>query len=367
MMTDYPQHFIHLELSTKCALQCPRCPRTEMEGMYKIGELSLDFIKNTFDQISNEIKQIHICGGQGDPIYNNHFLEIIRYLKSLPSSPHLKIITNGSYKSEEWWTELASILTPIDYIVFSIDGWDNKSNNLYRVGSDFDSIIKGLKIMVASPAIVRWSTIIFKFNENKIEDIIELARSLGVDRFDITKSTLFGSKFYGYRDKELGYDPLEPSPENVSTYGGRWGKYTINFFETDIHEKYFVSKEKFNKRREKYLDKYVIPICKCSGLLYIDVEGMLYPCSWVSHPFHIKRGTYSRRRLLWKDNFWSKHKDEINLHKHTIEEVFNSKAWNILESTWDVPEKCFLECENKCLTDNVDYQKIIKKRWGVSY
>ena len=363
-MIDYPQHFIHIELSTKCALKCPRCPRTEMDGMYKIGELSLDFIKNTFDQISNEVQQIHICGGQGDPIYNSNFIDIIRYLKCLPNSPHVKIITNGSYKSEDWWTDLGNTLTQKDCIVFSVDGWDNESNNMYRIGSDFDSILKGINIMVQSDAIVRWATIFFKFNQDKIEKIIDLASCFGVDYFDITKSTLFGSKFFGYKDPTLGYDPLEPDEKYTSEYGGRFGRHTLHLSGRKIYPAYPQIEKRFEDKKKQYEDKFVTPICKCAGVLYIDVEGMLYPCSWVSHPFNLKKGLFSGRRLLGCDNFWLNHKDEINLHKNTVDQAVNSRAWKILESSWESPNKCFIECENKCLSDNVDFQKIMKKRWN---
>ncbi|MHA1817069.1 MAG: radical SAM protein [Candidatus Heimdallarchaeaceae archaeon] len=363
MMIDYPRSFIHLELSTKCALKCPRCPRTEMEGMYKIDEVSLDFIKNTFSQIANEIEQIHICGGQGDPIYNSNFLEIIRYLKGLPNNPYIKIITNGSYKSKEWWKELSSILNSRDIVVFSVDGWDNESNNMYRVGSDFDSIMTGMKVMVDSQAMVRWATILFKFNQDKIETIKGLAEDIGVEHFDITKSSLFGSKFFGYKDDELGYDPLEPDEKYTSEYGGRFSRYTLKLKPTGQYERPPSTQEAFDKKKEQYKDSYIIPVCKCGGLFYIDVEGVFYPCSWVSHPFHLKKGLYSGRRILWKDNFWLKYKDELNLHTHTFDEIFNSRVWKILESSWGSLDKCFLECENKCLNDNVDYQKLIKKKW----
>ena len=365
MTTDYPRHFVHIELSTKCALKCPRCPRTEMKGMYHVGELSLEFIKTSFDQIANEIEQINICGGQGDPIYNTQFLDIIRYFKGLPKNPHLKIITNGSYKSKEWWDELGTILQPNDTVTFSIDGWDDESNNKYRVGSDFDSILQGVKSMVNSKAIVRWSTIIFKFNQDKIKDIISLAKSLGIDSFDITKSALFGSKFFGYKDDVLGYDPLEPDEEYVSSFGGRWGKFTESLTGNRVYPPYKFDKEQFEERRNNWLDNYVIPICKCTGLLYIDVEGILYPCSWVSHPFNIKKGVYSGRRIKWSDNFWTKHKDEMNLHKNTFNEIMNSKPWKILEATWNDLDKCFLECENKCLNDSVEYKKLWRQKWGV--
>jgi len=363
-MIDNQIRFMHLELTTKCALKCPRCPRTEMKGMYKVGQLSLDFIKKTFNQISDKVEQLHICGGQGDPIYNDNFLEIIKYLKNLPTNPYLKIITNGSYKSKSWWEELASILNHRDIIVFSVDGWDNESNNKYRVGSDFKSIVDGMNIMTKSSARSIWATILFKFNQHKIEKIQELARETGFDVFDVTKSSLFGSNFGGYIDKTIGYDPLEPDEEYISEYGGRFGRYTTRLSERTIYTYSLKEKMEFEKRAEQYKDNFIIPICKCVGLYYVDVEGIFYPCSWVSHPWRLKKGLYSGRRVLWKDNFWLKYKDELNLHKYTFDEIFSSNVWKILESSWETVEKCLLECENKCLNENVNYQKLIKNQWS---
>jgi indole-3-glycerol phosphate synthase len=66
-------------------------------------------------------------------------------------------------------------------VTFSIDGWDNESNNKYRVNSEFDSIINGIKVLrTNSPCYIKWSTIYFKFNQLQIDKIIQLAKELGM-------------------------------------------------------------------------------------------------------------------------------------------------------------------------------------------
>jgi MoaA/NifB/PqqE/SkfB family radical SAM enzyme len=100
------------------------------------------------------------------------------------------------------------VLTEQDTVHFSIDGYDNDSNNLYRVNSDFNSIVTGVKALRDnSNCRLVWAAIAFKFNEDRIDHMKNLALSLGMDAFQLTKSTKFGTIYPGYGKD----DPLEPS------------------------------------------------------------------------------------------------------------------------------------------------------------
>ena len=364
-LSRFPLHVVHVELTTKCALKCPRCPRTEMKGMYNVDDMSYEFVKHIFDQIKDQINSINICGGQGDAIYNKDFLKIIKYFKSLKENFRVRLVTNGSYKSREWWNELGSMFTESDTIVFSVDGWDNDSNNQYRVGSDFESILVGIDEMVKSPAMVRWATIAFKFNQNKLKDIEKLAQSLGVDFFDMTKSGAFGSKFKGYNDPELGYDPLEPDDDAlVTTYGSRFARYSVSFRGGSLVP--YIREDKwsawYEEQSKQYEESHIMPICKVGGVSYIDVDGIFYPCSWVSHPFKKKRGLYSGRITYWDDSFWRKNRPNLDLKIHTFEEIMNHELWDFLETSWSEPNACLLTCENKSICEIVRKDNILKEK-----
>jgi len=99
---NYPWQLYHwhFEVSGKCTLKCPRCPRNEADPVPWLNkELDLDFFKQTFspDFLKNTIKRITFCGDIGDPIYASQFLEIVEYLKSCNPKLHIYTITNGSY------------------------------------------------------------------------------------------------------------------------------------------------------------------------------------------------------------------------------------------------------------------------------
>ena len=108
----------HIEISSKCTLKCPRCPRQEVPDTLVSTELKLDFFKQNFPAffILEHVEKLTFCGDDGDPIYAHDFIEVIQYFKSIKPSIAIVIVTNGSYKNEDWWTRLAELLDEQDQI-----------------------------------------------------------------------------------------------------------------------------------------------------------------------------------------------------------------------------------------------------------
>ena len=316
-------HF-HIEISSKCTLRCPRCARQEVPGSLVNTELDLEFFKRNFtaEFIQANVEKITFCGDDGDPIYAHDLIPVIEYIKSI-KPVEIVIITNGSHKKTEWWAELGNALTEQDSVHFSIDGYDHPSNNLYRVNSDYDSIIAGLKTLrAASSCTIVWAAIAFKFNEEHIDSMCNSAKMLGVDRFQLTRSTKFGSIYSGYGVN----DPLEPSVKFISS---------SHRFERDIVD--------FTKRTSKIPDvniklyndvtiqNNVKPLCEIGNKgLYIDARGRLFPCCWVAN-------RYSH------NNEWQTLAEQFNLNHRTLTDA-------VKDPFWDDDFKAFKwqECQQKC-------------------
>lgn len=354
----------HLEISTKCTLKCPRCPRTERKGEYHVGEMSLDLIRRIIspDLLKSEVKKILLCGGQGDPIYHSKFHQVVEYIKSNNPEIEVHITTNGSYKSAEWWMQLAELLNENDQIHFSIDGWDQESNQLYRRNCDFESALNGVRIMAKSKALVNWTTIVFKFNQLHLQDIENLARQAGADRFNPIHSMLFGSHNQSYIDPALGYDPLEPDMDQFVSQYGRHERYS-KVLRTDKsprvreYQKALVKQVKDTEKR--YEGSYITPLCMSGDRgLYVDVEGIVYPCSWVSHPFGSRCSKHRDKVIRSRDSLWIKHRAEFDLKQKSLEEVLASTYLKKLVNSWEDPSKAFVECENKCLTTDYPLKRI---------
>lgn len=324
-------HF-HIEVSSKCTLRCPRCARQEVPAGLVNTELDLEFFKRNFtpEFVLANVEKITFCGDDGDPIYAHDLIDIIRYLKSI-KPVEIVIITNGSHKKTSWWTELGKLLDKHDSVHFSIDGYDNASNNLYRVNSDYDSIIAGLQTLrAASSCQIVWAAIAFKFNEHQLDAMQDFARSLGVDRFQLTKSTKFGSVYPSYGAD----DPLQPSAKFVSgthrferevtalTDSGSWQQIPL----TNL--KLFNQTQSHNG---------VTPLCEIGNKgLYIDARGRLFPCCWVANRYN-------------HNSEWQQIANNFDLHSKTLEQVLADNFWNSEFRAFG-----WQECQTKCRSSLVD-------------
>ena len=357
MEIDWPLYHWHLEPSSVCTLKCPRCPRTEFPNTPWINKnMSLADVKLflTTEILKTKVKRITMCGDVGDPIYCTDYLKICKYIKETNPLIHIVTITNGSHKKPAWWDALASILNEHDSINFSIDGFDNTSNNLYRVNSNFDSIINGIRAFREqnTETFLTWALIVFNFNEHHLDKIKDIAIGLKMDTIQITKSTKFGSKYgnaYGGND-----DALEPSPKWISS-SDRYERSVIRISDriqdTTVYMKQ--NEDLYNMILEKYKDSHILPLCEIGNRgIYINAEGVVFPCSWTSFPYDSL--SHGDKTINWKDSFFATYRSEMNIHNHSFDNIINNKKWNLCSSGWNDKNKTWVECSQKCNKHVVD-------------
>jgi len=324
-------HF-HIEISSKCTLRCPRCARQEVPDSLVNTELDLKFFKRNFtpEFVLDNVEKITFCGDDGDPIYAHDLVPVIQYIKSI-KPVEIVIVTNGSHKKLEWWQELGSVLTEQDTVHFSIDGYDNASNNLYRVNSDFDSIIAGIQALKQSSSCrLVWAAIAFKFNELYIDSMENLARQLGMDAFQLTLSTKFGKLYPAYGTD----DPLQPTEQYISGSHRFERRVTI-----------LSSRGLNSQANTKNIQLYnsvtevngVRPLCEIGNKgLYIDSRGRLFPCCWVANRYS--------HNSEWKDIA-----TKFDLNCRTLADAVTDDFWETKFKTFS-----WQECQTKCATSRVD-------------
>lgn len=303
-------------------LKCPRCPRTELRPDTLNQEITLaDFTLGFPIDVISKIECFVFCGDIGDSIYATELLEIVDYIKS-NSASRIRIITNGSYKKAEWWQRLGGMLDHNDQVTFSVDGWDNDSNNQYRVNSDFDSIVLGIKsLRASSECLIQWSTIYFAFNQDKINDIKALAKSLGCDRFQTVKSSKFDGRYL-----TNGIDILKPTINHVSEN---------LLYDTAVE----------NFRVTKYTPMPVpVPVtphkwARCLNYkkdLFIGIDGIVQPCPWFNNGYQ-------------NNNFIKENYSQLSIKTRSFFEIVNDVAlWQQLIDSFDHNplEICLLKCKN---------------------
>ena len=304
----------HLEPTNICTLKCPRCPRTTFLETFKNknwtnANLNVEHLAQFLD-IDLTDMVFALNGNYGDPIYSPVLFELIQFIKE--SGGKIKLHTNGSYKTAEWWETLAGLLDSSDLINFSIDGLPDNFTQ-YRVNADWNSIKTGIDIMTQSPAQVIWKYIVFSFNENDIGQARDLSIELNMDDFVINNS-----------DRWIDNDWLKPS------------KYVNITNKKNLIDSGSFNGERYNstiqwKQNDKSID--VDPLCKTTNLMhFISAQGYYMPCCFV--------GDY---RFYYTSEFY-KNKEHYDISKTTITEVLSrlEEFYNNIEQL--PPKYCTFNC-----------------------
>lgn len=326
----------HIEISSKCTLRCPRCSRSEVPDTLINTELDLDFFHRNFtpEFVRNQVRKITLCGDDGDPIYCHDMISIIRYFKSIYPVEFL-IVTNGSYKNQTWWQELSTVLTDRDEIHFSIDGWNQDSNEQYRINSDWDSIMQGVRALRAGSEVrMVWATIAFAFNQDHLGTMQQQAKDLGFDFFQITRSTKFGRIYPSYGTE----DPLQPRDELISD-SMRFDRRTITLNGRPRKPIPLIN-DMLWKHANNVIDPdaTVMPLCMIGNKgLFINSRGDFFPCCWVANRYG-------------HNQEWLELGRQFNLRQRDLADVLKDPFWNgrFTEYPW-------LECQTKCDRARVDY------------
>lgn len=180
---------VHLELTTKCRLECPKCDRTIALRKNTLSNKDMPFELIEKYASNDNYSKFTLCGSFGDPIYHPRFLDIIRTFKA--NNKIVDIFTNSSGKKIEWWHELFSMLDPNDKIWFGIDGLEDTCG-IYRVNFTKQDFHFAMQLMTIArheyglnPI---WIFIAFRFNEHQIEEAKEKADKMGIS-FCLRKSS----------------------------------------------------------------------------------------------------------------------------------------------------------------------------------
>ena len=317
---------IHLEITNNCQASCPMCNRNVNGGLenplIKVTNWSLDDFKNIITpEVLEQISNFYFCGNFGDPILNNSLIEMCRYSKDTAPNVGIVIHTNGGARKTEWWTELAHSL-PLDHsVVFALDGLED-THALYRVGTNFETIIENARAFIAAGGTAEWAFIKFKHNEHQVEKARQLAKDIGFQSFIVKNSSRFILEPKVDVKDKLGNIThiIEPSSETPLKFIDKKviDSYKAIVDSSDIDCKVLKTKE-----------------------VYIDAHKNLFACCWLaSVPYtHLdKNDAFAiRTEMLRQHHKMIDRLGVVNTLARSIKEIINSdqyqKIWNDCWST----------------------------------
>jgi len=289
---------LQIEPTTRCVLGCPACSRTvfskTLNRPYPKYDQNVSDLHNFLDcEKGDAIKTLSLCGDHGDSIYYPNLFEMLDRF----AYKDIELYTAGSHQTKQFWTKLANRLSEQDVIFFSIDGLED-TNSIYRINSDWKSIMLGLDIMVSSPARVIWDLNVFSFNENQLKDIKDFALNKGAE-FRCKKTPRHGGE--------------KLVPTNTS---------------------YIDTSAMFNKINNK--DISITP--KCSEEHQISAMGYYWPCGYIQYPF-----------TLYKSQVW-KQREKWQIKGQTLDQVSKTlEEWK--QQIANDPQNAETICKMKCKTN----------------
>jgi hypothetical protein len=338
-------HHIQVEITNRCQASCPMCLRNIHGGIenpsLSINDWSLDQFKKIFNtDVLDQITAVNFCGDFGDPILNNDLIDMCQYLKDY-GSVSVQIHTNGSARPIAWWKSLAKSLPPDHMIEFAIDGLKD-THSLYRIGTDYDLIVRNATAFMAAGGIAHWMYIKFKHNEHQVNEARLIASMLGFKKFDVKTSKRFGKQFPVVNNSGIRTHYIEQSTSsniqsvefvNVKDY--KTWKSDVNCFALDS--------------KELYIDAngHVMPCCLIASFLYANYDIELYKkynlidsTSVVSIARELQQEVY---KLIAEYGGL----DSLDANIHGIKHIMNQPIWQeLLHKKWSeyASSPCIVLC-----------------------
>ncbi len=173
-----------IDVTNVCNLRCPGCPTgAGIEGRARTL-LDRDKLERFLDQAGRYLVMASLYNW-GEPLLHPQAPEIVRLVHR--RRIFTSISTNLNIRSTERLDAVCD--AGLDYLIVSADGATAESYRRYRVGGDFDLVLRNIKHIVAykrakgtDRPLIEWQVLTFGHLEAELEQIRALASELGVDR-----------------------------------------------------------------------------------------------------------------------------------------------------------------------------------------
>jgi sulfatase maturation enzyme AslB (radical SAM superfamily) len=221
--------------------------------------MSLDDAQRIFHpSFLQQLDIININGNLGDFVTAQDGLAIVQYFRKQNSKLKIIISTNAGARPDIW-PELAKLKVQV---LFCIDGL-KQTHELYRVQTNWDTVIKNAQTFIGHGGNAIWKMILFDHNQHEVESCKQLSQQLGFSQFQLIDH---GRNAFPVFDQKKNF------LHNI-------GQHTQP---TD-----------FNKLYNRYLDSttngYIEPVevdsidCKVKNKksIYVTATGEIYPCCWL--------------------------------------------------------------------------------------
>lgn len=190
---------VNIDITHRCPLECPRCQRFTSFTSKGLKVPGVDMSMENFAKVAKHFKHINFCGQVSDPVHHPKFIEILEYCFKNKNSVSVHHATAA--KPMKWYPK-AFQANPEARWWFGIDGLPSESHK-YRINQDGEKLFE---IMKEARQHLRqrpvWQYIVFKYNEDHIDEALDMAKEA-----DVEFMILHSSRWLG---KDDPYRPTNP-------------------------------------------------------------------------------------------------------------------------------------------------------------
>jgi MoaA/NifB/PqqE/SkfB family radical SAM enzyme len=212
-----------------CNLSCPACSAPQRYITRERRMMSFEEFKTIVDKVKKYVCSIELffCG---EPLLNRDIFKMISYARR--NKLRVTVSTNGT-PLHLYAREIVD--SGLNRLHVSFHGPTKDSLEKFMAGAKFEDIIKGISLLVKTKRelgkrwpIIELGMVVTRYNEDKIEMFMNLAKTLGVK--PVLKKFVLAENIYPEEDviRNLHFVPTNP----------KWSKYVID------GEKFYVKRTK---------------------------------------------------------------------------------------------------------------------------
>lgn len=182
------EFYFQWHITDRCNWRCRHCYHDEYSGN---NELTLEELLTAADKIAVVLEKWKKKGSYsltgGEPfIRSDALFALARHLDAQASTAYYDILTNGSFVSDEFSSDMAG-LKKLRRVQMSIEGPTAQLNDKIRGKGSFEKTIKTIRLLKSHGLQVSIMTTVFRSNMSKIVELINLLEKEGVDTFALER------------------------------------------------------------------------------------------------------------------------------------------------------------------------------------
>lgn len=250
------------EITNTCNYHCSYCMFCS-EAKKVEEELNTEEVMRTIKELKeNHFTYIKFTGGE--PFTRNDMIPILQYASKLGFD--MDISTNASLLTNEMAQELKKIKIPMVHV--SLDGSNAFIHEQVRGRETFEKTLRGIRYLTNNGVHTRIGTVIYKGNEDTLEEVVKLAIQLKANEIIFSFMEAVG---------RLEGDETIISKRSIASVKKEMEILALKYKE-QIEVKYSITENKVIQTEE---------CCPAvNQFLYINNLGQVSPCTWLvaKHP-----------------------------------------------------------------------------------